>query len=249
MDVDFERERHWWNAKAPREEQDLGDEPINRALRWREIERHLDGVHTILEVGGGTGAFSLPLARRGFAVTHLDFSPAMIQIARQGLGPQEAQELNIRFVEANAADLSQFPDHSFDLVLNMDGAVSFAGSLAERALIESCRVATKTLIATVSHRARLLPVWVEGSLAVLADFAPAVDAMLDRGEWHQGQFPENPLLTRGMTQDYMGAMRGLSAGRGPGHPGRRRHDGPALRGAWFSGGTLRPGDRRTRVAG
>jgi len=69
MDVDFNRERAWWEAKAPEEEQDLGDEAVNRALRWREIERHLAGVHTVLDVGAGTGAFSIPLAQRGFAVT------------------------------------------------------------------------------------------------------------------------------------------------------------------------------------
>src|SRR5512136_186295 len=116
--VDFERERQWWDAKAPAEERDSNDMVINRLLRWREIERNLKGVKTILDVGGGTGAFSIPLARRGYQVTHLDFSTTMLQIARQ-----KAQELKgIDFVEGNAADLSRFADSSFDLVLNMDGA-------------------------------------------------------------------------------------------------------------------------------
>jgi len=83
MRVDFGREREWWDAKAPKEEQDHLDEAINRALRWREIERHLEGVRTILEIGAATGAFSIPLARRGFSVTHLDFSPAMLGVARR----------------------------------------------------------------------------------------------------------------------------------------------------------------------
>jgi hypothetical protein len=34
MQVDFQRERAWWDAKAPDEEQDLADESVNRALRW-----------------------------------------------------------------------------------------------------------------------------------------------------------------------------------------------------------------------
>ena len=56
----------------------MKDTFINRALRWREIERHLDGVQNILEIGAATGRFSIPLARRGFEVTHFDFSTKML---------------------------------------------------------------------------------------------------------------------------------------------------------------------------
>jgi SAM-dependent methyltransferase len=208
MQVDFGRERRWWDAKAPREETDNADEAINRALRWRELERHLDGLHTVLDVGGGTGAFSIPLARRGFEVTHVDLSPAMLDIARQ-----KAEGLSsIRFVEGNAVDLATFRDRAFDLVLNMDGAISFCGSEAERAILESCRVAKSKLIITVSHRARLAPIWVEGALATLGHLAPLVDAMFDQGAWHQEQFPENRLTARGCTQDYMGALKAFLPG-------------------------------------
>ena len=208
MQVNFDRERAWWDTKAPKEDHDLADEAINRALRWREVERHLAGVRTILDVGGGTGAFSIPLARRGFAVTHLDFSPTMLEVARQ-----KAQGLsNIRFVKGNAIDLSLFPDRSFDLVLNMDGAISFCGVHAEQAILESCRVTGRTLILTVSHRAYMVAIWAASSLAVVGRLAPAVYAMLDRGAWHQDMYPENPELSKGCTQDYMGALRAFLPG-------------------------------------
>jgi len=202
MEVDFNRERAWWDTKAPEEEQDLGDEPINRALRWRAIERHLGGTRNVLDVGAGSGAFSIPLARRGYAVIHVDFSPAMLDLARQS-----AEELeNVQFVEANAAALP-FPDRSFDLVLNMDGAISFCGSLAEKALQEICRVTRHKLILTASHRAWMIPIWVSASIKVAGRLVPAVGAMFDRGEWHQDQFPENPLLSKGVTQDYFPGFR------------------------------------------
>jgi hypothetical protein len=41
-ETNFDREKMWWDAKAPKEELDSADEYINRALRWREIERHLE---------------------------------------------------------------------------------------------------------------------------------------------------------------------------------------------------------------
>ena len=207
MGVDFNRERAWWDAKASEEEQDLGDESINRALRWREVERHLAGVRTVLDVGAGTGAFSIPLARRGFAVTHVDFSPAMLALARRRVQGLE----NVQFVEANAAALP-FPDRSFDLVLNTDGAISFCGSLAEQALRETCRVTGKVLILTISHRAWMIPIWVSASIKVAGRLVPAVGAMFEQGEWHQEQFPENPLLSKGVTQDYFGAFRAFLPG-------------------------------------
>ena len=110
-ETDFDRERRWWDSKAAKEETDSADETINRALRWREIERNLEGVKTILDVGGATGVFSIPLARRGFDVTHLDLSPGMLTIARE-----KARELpRIEFVEGHASDLAQFSDRYFDL--------------------------------------------------------------------------------------------------------------------------------------
>jgi len=203
MKVDFGREREWWDAKAPFEEQDIGDEAINRALRWREIERHLQEVKTILDIGAGTGVFSIPLAKRGFSVTHVDFSPRMLEITRK-----KAEGLkNIRFIEANAINLSQFSDRSFDLVLNMDGAASFCGPEAERAIFESRRVTKKRLILTVANRVMMVNVWVSVGLRETGRFVDAIYPMLERGEWYQNQFPENKILSKGCTQDYFGAFK------------------------------------------
>jgi ubiquinone/menaquinone biosynthesis C-methylase UbiE len=151
MDVpepDFNRERQWWDDKATKEETDSEDEIINRALRWREIERHLEGINTILDVGAATGVFSIPLARRGFRVVHLDLSPMMLNIARKKADGFS----NIEFVEGNAFDLTRFSDQAFDLVLNMDGAISFSGAKAIEAIHETCRVAKAKVILTVSHQ-------------------------------------------------------------------------------------------------
>jgi SAM-dependent methyltransferase len=203
MSVDFDRERAWWDAKAPFEESDRADEVINRALRWREIDRHLAGLRTILDVGGGTGAFSIPLARRGFEVTHLELSPAMLELARAKAGDLPG----LHFVEGNAVDLSRFPDRAFDLVLATDGAISFCGPLAESALLECCRVTGGTLFVTVLHRANLVPFWTRGSIEILGRIVPAVEAMAARGEWRQDQYTENAALTRGCTQDYTGPIK------------------------------------------
>jgi SAM-dependent methyltransferase len=59
------------------------------------IAREVGGP--VLELGCGTGRFTLPLAREGFAITGLDVVPGMLALARQKAG-----ELPIRWVEADA---------------------------------------------------------------------------------------------------------------------------------------------------
>lgn len=209
MKIDFERERRWWDAKAPSEEHDNGDEPVNRALRWREIKRHLDSsVRTILEIGGATGRFSIPLAARGFDVTHVDFSPAVLKIAQEKAAKAKVE--SIRFLEANATNLAMFADHTFDLVLNMDGAISFCGARAGDAIRESCRVARHKVLMTVSNRAQITASVVRGSLAVSGGFMRAVESFFERGEWHQDEYDDNYLLAEGITQNYFGAFKAFT---------------------------------------
>ncbi len=206
MKLNWEREKEWWDAKAPKEEEDLGDEKVNRALRWREIEQNLDGIKTILDVGCGQGRFAIPLAKRGFSITCLDISPAVLDIA----GKKAKGINNISFIEGNAVDLSRFPNRSFDLVLSMDGAISFSGSEAETAIMESCRVTKKKIIMTVFHRARMVQVVVDASLKTVGKLVPAVYEMMDNGLWRQDQFPDNKILAKGSTQDYFGVLKAFT---------------------------------------
>jgi hypothetical protein len=97
-------------------------------------------------------------------------------------------------------------------VLNMDGAVSFSGSKATRAIQETCRVARAKVILTVSHRAQMAAAWVSGSLLKTGQLGPAVHAMIERGEWHQNQFPGSEALTEGLTQNYLGALQAFLPG-------------------------------------
>jgi ubiquinone/menaquinone biosynthesis C-methylase UbiE len=179
-----------WDDIADREELDLDDEHVNRQLRWREIERALVGARTVLDVGAGTGAFSIPLAQRGYAVTHLDVSPAMLAIARSNTGAIS----NISFVEADARDLSQFDDGAFDLVLNLDGAVSFAGGDAERVIAETCRVARRRVVVTASNKGCMTATWLNYSLAASGTVMPAVTEMLAHGRWERDPLEPNDAI-------------------------------------------------------
>ena len=96
----------FWDEISQVEEVDYDDEMINRLLRFKAIQCHLSGVRKILDVGAATGAFSIPLARMGFDVVHLDLSDEMIKVAKD----KAANLANISFVKHDAACLDIFEE-------------------------------------------------------------------------------------------------------------------------------------------
>ena len=67
----------------------------------------------ILEVGAGTGRYSVPLAKEGFFVTAVELIEHNLNILRGKLDAGDP----ITALQGNALDLSAFPDGSFDLTL------------------------------------------------------------------------------------------------------------------------------------
>ena len=72
-----------------------------------------DRSKTILEVGAGTGRYSVALAREGYAVTAVELIEHNLAQLRQKLRGDERLEA----LQGNAMDLSRFADDSFDLTL------------------------------------------------------------------------------------------------------------------------------------
>ena len=136
----------FWDEMSKTEEVDYDDEMINRLLRLKAIQSHLSGVHKILDVGAATGAYSIPLARMGFDVVHLDLSDEMIKAAKD----KAIGLTNIQFIKHNACCLDVFENNEFDLVLCFDGAISFSGSKAEDVIAEICRVGKKVMLSVSS---------------------------------------------------------------------------------------------------
>jgi len=102
-------ERFWNLPSKPgeeaRRERLFLDDVIQKAHLEREIASRLGGARTILDAGAGTGRFSIPLARQGFHVTHLDISQGMIDSARQ-LARDAGVLDNMRFERGRVGDLT-----------------------------------------------------------------------------------------------------------------------------------------------
>lgn len=64
----------------------------------------------ILDVGAGTGRYSIPLSEEGFDVT-------AIELVKYNLGILKSKKSTVKAMQGSALDLSRFEDNTFDMTL------------------------------------------------------------------------------------------------------------------------------------
>lgn len=79
----------------------------------RYIEKYLTPGARILDIGAGTGVYSLYFARQGYAVSALELSEDNVAVFRGKLTDSDPVDLH----QGDALDLSGYADNSFDIVL------------------------------------------------------------------------------------------------------------------------------------
>lgn len=78
----------------------------------RYIHKYLEGIQDakILDVGAGTGRYSVALAKEGYDVT-------AVELVKYNLGILKAKKSSVKAYQGNALKLSRFDDDSFDMTL------------------------------------------------------------------------------------------------------------------------------------
>ena len=116
----------------------------------RYIEECLEGVAdpSILEIGAGTGRYSVTLAKQKLRVTAVELIEHNLEILRSKLDGTEP----IVTMQGNALELSMFPDDSFDLTMLL-GPMYHLYTKEEklRALSEAVRVTKPNGHITVAY--------------------------------------------------------------------------------------------------
>ncbi len=148
---------------------------VKRAVFWNIIKRFLprDLSQAVLDLGGGTGVWAIPIAKAGHRVILADISPGLLACAEEKIKAEGLGHL-VTLKEMDMGDLSSFADSSFPLVLALGDPLSYCAA-AGPALTEIRRVTAKggILIGDVENRyesaksPRRVSTWMEAKMALL----------------------------------------------------------------------------------
>ena len=106
----------------------------------RYIEKYLKPNSKIIEIGAGTGRYSIDLADMGYDVTAVELVPHNINIMKKKVKPKH----DIKIYEGNACDLSFIDSDTYDIVLLLGPMYHlFTDEDKHKAISESIRVAKK----------------------------------------------------------------------------------------------------------
>ncbi len=99
---------------------------VERMIIFHYLEKYLPPEGVILDAGGGTGTYSIELAKRGYQVVLMDMSEAQLSNAREQISKEhpEVQERIFDLVLGSIDDLTAFPDDHFDAVISLGGTLS-----------------------------------------------------------------------------------------------------------------------------
>ncbi|MBI3099493.1 MAG: methyltransferase domain-containing protein [Planctomycetes bacterium] len=97
-----------------------------REITWHHLKRYLprDLSASILDVGGGTGVWSLEIAKHGYRVTCSDLSQKMLDEAGRK-SAEAGLDGRISLVKADIADLAPFADASVDFLVAQGDPLSY----------------------------------------------------------------------------------------------------------------------------
>lgn len=112
------------------------------------IDSYLNKGDKILEVGAGTGKYSLHYAKLGYEVTSIELIERNLNILKEGI----TKDMNINAYQGDAIDLSRFDDNTFDVTLVLGPLYHlYESSDVDKAISEAIRVTKKNGIIFIAY--------------------------------------------------------------------------------------------------
>lgn len=112
------------------------------------INKYLKENDRILEVGAGTGRYSLLYASKGYDVTAVEFVDHNVEILKSHI----TDDMNINAMQGDAVDLSRFEDNTFDMTLVLGPLYHlYEDDDINKAISEAIRVTKKGGILMIAY--------------------------------------------------------------------------------------------------
>ena len=118
MTDDIDDIAEFYNKDPQKEHGRLERHQLEFDLTWRFLEANLPPKGEILEIGAGTGRYTLGLVQRGYSVTVVDLSQENLMTCKAYLA-QEGLETRVQTILGDARHLRNVPQKEFDAVLMM----------------------------------------------------------------------------------------------------------------------------------
>ncbi|MDC7220506.1 MAG: class I SAM-dependent methyltransferase [Spirochaetales bacterium] len=158
MEQQKEKIRKYYDSNPKREWARLDKYGIEFQVTLKHLLKHLKPNSKILDIGGGPGRYAFALTEAGHEVHLTDLSPGHIEFAQQ-----KQKELGIILGSAtvrDAEDLSQFPDNTFDAVINLGPLYHIQeDNSRNKTISESIRVLKKNGLCTFGFISIYAPIY------------------------------------------------------------------------------------------
>jgi len=106
-------------------------------ITWRYIEPYLPEAGFVLDAGGGTGKWTIPIAEKGLSVVLYDIPKEMLNVAMRKIKEKQLENL-VTLKEGDICEID-FPDNHFDFVLAEGDPISYCSD-PDKAVRELSRV-------------------------------------------------------------------------------------------------------------
>lgn len=93
-------------------------------ITWKLTEPYLPSSGLVLDAGGGTGRWAIPIAKMGLKVVVYDISNEMLQVAKKKV-KKEGLRHTVYMLQGDVGDIC-FLDHAFDFVLAEGDPISYS---------------------------------------------------------------------------------------------------------------------------
>jgi SAM-dependent methyltransferase len=110
--------REYYDSYVEKESIRLERHQQERDITWRYLDKYLPHQGSILEIGAAAGAYTIPLAKKGYKVTAVDLSPNLIETCKKRVAEERLGKKVTCFV-ADARELTGVPGKNYDAVLLM----------------------------------------------------------------------------------------------------------------------------------